>query len=106
MSGIYAMQRANGDWFAEERDGRLCVPVFPTSHFALMSRFRNLGMLQFKPVFLDSNSLQQLISKAGVTPIDFCLIDDPFSGLKRGKPLGQEQLASLMAGNSEQKVET
>lgn len=106
MPGIYAMQRENGDWFAEERDGRLCVPVFPTSHFALMSRFRNLGMLQFKPVFLDSKLLQKLISNAGEKPIDFCLIDDPFSGLKRGKPLSREQLASLMAGNSEQKIET
>lgn len=103
MSGVYAMQRANGDWFAEEREGRLCVPVFPTSHFALMSRFRNLGMLAFKPVFLNSKLLEQLISEAGEKPVDFCLINDPFSGLKFGKPLDREQMASLMASNSVKK---
>ena len=106
MTGIYAMQRANGDWFVEERDGRLNVPVFPTTHFALMSRFRNLGMLLFKPVFLNSDLLQQLISKADGKPIDFCLIDDPFGSLFRGKRLGREQLEVLMKGDAEMKVES
>jgi hypothetical protein len=28
MSSLYAMRRANGDWFAMDKGGRLHVPIF------------------------------------------------------------------------------
>ncbi len=95
MGDIYAMLRANGDWFAEDLDGRLRVPLFHTVHDALMSRLRNLGMLLFKPVTLDSNLLKQFISKSG-TAVDFCLIEDPFVSLKSCKRLELRQLSSFL----------
>jgi hypothetical protein len=65
METIYAMQRANGDWFSHELNGRLSLPLFRSVQNALMSRLRNFGMLLFKPVTLDSSLLKQLISEGG-----------------------------------------
>ena len=96
MGDIYAMQRANGDCFTEEQDGQLRVPLFHTVHDALMSRLRNLGMLLFKPVTLDSSLLKQLMSKSVGTPVEFCLIEDPFVSLNRGKKLERAQLSLLL----------
>lgn len=105
MGDIYAMQRANGDWFTETLDGRLRVPLFHSVHDALMSRLRNFAMLLFKPVTLDSNLLEQFISKSG-TAVDFCLIEDPFVSLKRGERVELRQLSSLLGSNAEMKRET
>ncbi len=52
MSNMYAMQRANGDWFAMDKGGRLHVPVFHSSWEAMLARVRNWGMQLFKPVLL------------------------------------------------------
>jgi hypothetical protein len=38
MKEIYAMRRANGDWFALEDHARLQVPLFHSSHEAMMAR--------------------------------------------------------------------
>ena len=97
MMDIYAMRRANGDWFALEQEGQLCVPVFHSSHDALMSRLRNFGMLLFEPVALNAGLLKQVTSTG--SEVDFCLVDDPFASLDRGSPMAQAQLALLMSAN-------
>jgi hypothetical protein len=102
MSDIYAMQRANGDWFADYLGGRLRVPLFHTVHDALMSRLRNFGMLLFKPVTLDPSSLAQLLRKSAATPVDFYLIEDPFVSLKSGKRLEHAQLSFLLESTPSQ----
>ena len=99
MGDIYAMRRANGDWFAEEINGRLHLPLFHTVHDAFMSRLRNFGMLFFQPVAFNARMLEQLDSKGEGDNVDFCIIDDPFGSLKRGQLLAREQLASLISGN-------
>ena len=99
MGDIYAMRRANGDWFAEEVNGRLHLPLFHTVHDAFMSRLRNFGMLFFQPVAFNARMLEQLDSKGEGDNVDFCIIDDPFGSLKRGQLLAREQLASLISGN-------
>ena len=98
MSDIYAMRRANGDWFAHEVNGRLHLPLFHTVHDAFMSRLRNVGMLLFQPVTFNACMLEQLDSKGGGDNVDFCMIDDPFVSLKRGQMLARAQLASLISG--------
>jgi len=98
MGDIYAMRRANGDWFADEVDGRLRLPLFHTVHDALMSRLRNFGMLVFQPVTFNARMLEQLDSKREGDSVDFCLIDDPFVSLKHGQLLARAQLASLING--------
>ena len=94
MSDIFAMRRANGEWFALEDRGRLCLPVFHSSHDAFMARLRTAEMLLFSPIALDAGLLAEIVK--GENQVDFCLVTNPFANLKNGSPLRQEQLASLI----------
>jgi len=38
---MYALQRANGDWFALDDHGRFRVPVFRSSSEAMVARARD-----------------------------------------------------------------
>ena len=96
MSGIYVMQRANGDVFSLDDHGRFRVPLFNSSRDAFLARLRNFGMLLFKPVQLDAGLLKQLIPSAGAAELDFCLVSDPLINLNRGRLLQPAQLAVLM----------
>ena len=95
MTEIYAMRRANGDWFALERHGRLRVPLFHSTGDALMARLRNFGMLLFEPVALDAKLLET-IAPAGDSDVDFCMVNDPFASLKRSALMPHSELALMM----------
>ena len=95
---IYAMRRANGDWFAFESHGRPCVPLFLSSHDALMSRLRNFEMLLFEPVALNAQLLEEVAPAGAGSNLDFRLVNDPFASLTRGSHLALAQVASLMNG--------
>lgn len=101
MNDIYAMQRANGDWFALEGHGRLRVPLFHSSHDAMIARLRNFGMLLFKPVALDARLLKENKPAAGGSEVDFFIVNDPFASLNRGRPVQQAQLALLISNPDE-----
>lgn len=94
MIGIFAMQRANGDWFALNDNGRLRVPLFHSASEAMEARRSNPGMLLFKPVPLDERALNDL------APADdnagYWLVSDPSIKLRRGRPLEHEQLVLLV----------
>ena len=96
MSDIFGMQRANGDWFALDHHGRLRVPLFHSSQDAMIARLRNHGMLVFKPMLLDDRFLKEIAPLPGEDNVDFCMVDDPFANLKRGKTVGRTQLALLI----------
>lgn len=96
MSVIYAMRRANGDWFAFEGRGRFRVPLFHSSHDALMATLRNSGMLLFKPVALDTGLLKEMVPAGGSGYVDFCMVKDPLVSLRRGKPVEQKDLVLLL----------
>ena len=68
MSDIFAMQRANGDWFALDHHGGLRVPLFHSIHDAMMARFHNFGLLLFKPVLVDALFLKKIAPLAGESP--------------------------------------
>jgi hypothetical protein len=93
---IYAMRRANGDWFALEGHGRLRVPLFHSSHDAMMARLRNFGMLLFKPVKLDARLLKQIVPIGSGSYADFRMVNDPFSSLDRGNPVERAELDLIM----------
>jgi hypothetical protein len=95
MPDIYAMRRANGDWFALEESGKPRVPVFHSSHDALMARLRNFEMLLFSPIALDKVLLHEIV--ADRNQVDFCMVNEPFASLKRGSRLQLAQLASLIS---------
>ena len=95
MTKVYAMRRANGDWFALERHGRLRVPLFHSSNDALIARVRNFGMLLFEPVALDAKLLET-IAPGGDSDVDFCMVRDPFASLKRSALMPHSELALMM----------
>jgi len=88
------MQRANGDWFALDHNGRLRVPLFHSSHDAMIARLRNFGLLDFKPVLLNAGFLKEIMP--GEDEVDFCMVDDPFASLNRGSTMTRTQLAWLI----------
>lgn len=94
MTDIYAMRRANGEWFALEDEGRLRVPVFHSIHDALMARLRTVEMLLFSPMALDASLLEEILD--GPSEVEFCMVNNPFASLKRGSSLQHAQLASLI----------
>jgi hypothetical protein len=104
MSDIFAMQRANGDWFALDHYGRLRVPLFHSIHDAMMARLRNFGLLLFQPVVVDALFLKNIVPLAGEDEVDFCLIDDPFASLTRGDTVGRRELTLLIPANEHKNI--
>jgi hypothetical protein len=96
MSNIFAMQRANGDWFAIDHQGRLRVPLFRSVHDAMMARLRNIGLLLYKPVVVDALFLKESVPLPGEDEVDFCMVDDPFVSLDRGRIVERRELAMLI----------
>jgi len=96
MSDVYAMQRANGDWFPLDDHGCFRVPLFHSSHEAMIARSRNFGMLLFKPVALNARLLKEIVPVGGAGDVDFWLVNDPLVSLNRGHLVEHAQLALLM----------
>jgi len=96
MDTLFAMQRANGDWFALDDRGRFRVPVFSSQQGGLMARVSNWGMRLFKPVALDGRALGELVPAEGAGDTDFWLVDDPFTSLNRGRLIDRAQLSLLV----------
>jgi hypothetical protein len=96
MSSLYAMQRANGDWFALDDSGRFRVPLFSSRQSGLMARVNHWGMRLFKPVALDGRTLGELVTADGVSETDFWLVEDPFTNLNRGRLIDSTQLSLLV----------
>jgi hypothetical protein len=97
MDGIYAMRRANGDWFALDDRGRFRVPVFSSRQDGLMARVHHWGMRLFKPVALDGRALGELVSPDGEGDTDLWLVETPFTALTRGRLLDRAQLSLLVS---------
>src|SRR6185436_10050814 len=99
MSDLYAMRRANGDWFALENHERVRVPLFSSRHDAMMARLRNFGMLLFEPVALDAKLLETIVP-GGVGDVDFSIGKDPLANLNRGGQVERAQLSLLMRNSN------
>jgi hypothetical protein len=96
MSCLYAMQRANGDWFALDDGGRFRVPLFSSRQGGSMARVKHRGLRLFKPVALDMRSLGELVPADGAGGTDFWLVEDPFTNLNRGRLIDRAQLSLLL----------
>jgi hypothetical protein len=96
MSNLFAMQRANGDWFALDESGRFRVPVFSSRQGGLMARVNHWGLRLFKPVALDGRALGELVPPEGAGDTDFWMVDDPFTSLNRGRLIDRAQLSLLV----------
>ena len=96
MSSLFAMQRANGDWFALDDRGRFRVPLFSSQQGGLMARVNDWGMRLFKPVPLDRRALGELVAPSGASETDFWLVEEPFISLNRGRLIDRAQLSLLV----------
>lgn len=94
MSNLYALRRANGDWYALDADGAFRVPVFRSTGDALQARAYNIEMLVFSPVLLDERHLKDL-GQVNSGPAHFWLVDQAAVNLKRGRRLEHAQLAKF-----------
>jgi hypothetical protein len=97
MNTLFAMQRANGDWFALDDRGRFRVPLFHSQQSGLMARVNHWGMRLFKPVALDGGALAELVPADGAGETDFWLVEDPFTSLSRGRLIERAQLSLLVS---------
>ena len=105
MSDIFAMQRANGDWFALDHHGGVRVPLFHSIHDAMMARLHNFGLLLFKPVVVDALFLKKIAPLPGEDAVDFCMVDDPFVSLNSCSIVGRRELALLIRPDEHQSIE-
>ncbi|HEX8890122.1 MAG TPA: hypothetical protein VF779_13275 [Pyrinomonadaceae bacterium] len=96
MSNLYAMRRANGDWFAFEEPGHLRMPLFSSGHKAMQARQHNWGMLLFKPVIFDERALNELAPTGEETGVHFWLAGGSSTKLGHGQLIDHAQLALLM----------
>ena len=93
MSQLYAMRRANGDWFALDDNGAFRVPVFRSHGDAMQARAFNVEMLVFSPVLLGSVALEDLTRENVAGPAQFWLVDEAAVNLKRGHRIDGAQLS-------------
>ena len=96
MKTMFAMRRANGDWFALDDQGSFRVPVFHSSAQAMVARSRDTGMECFRPVLLDTAAFKNLTT-TDEGKACFWLVADPLLKLSRGLPLDGKQLQQFMS---------
>jgi hypothetical protein len=95
MKTLFAMRRANGDWFALDDQGSFRVPIFHSSGEAMLARSRETGMECFRPVVLDPAAFKNLTT-TDEGKASFWLVADPLMKLSRGLPLDRKQLEQFM----------
>jgi hypothetical protein len=96
MKTLFAMRRANGDWFALDDQGSFRVPVFHSSAEAMLARSRDTGMECFKPIVLDAAAFKNLTT-TDEGKACFWLVADPLLKLSKGRPLDRQQLEQFMS---------
>lgn len=99
MKILYAMQRANGDWFALDDQGSFRVPVFHSSGAAMLARSRDSSMECFRPVALDTPAFNNLTS-TDEGKACFWLISDPLRKLSLGRAFDRQQLTQFIANGA------
>ena len=101
MKTMFAMRRANGDWYALDDHGSLRVPIFRSTRDAMVARRRDGGMECFRPVALDDAALKNLTTTSEGTAI-FWLVADPLRNLNRSLPLNQKEFEQFLRYPEEQ----
>lgn len=103
MKSLFAMRRANGDWFALDDGGRFRVPVFNSAGAAMIARSRDTGMECFVPAVLDEEAFKNVTS-TDEGKACFWLVADPLMKLSRGIPLDHQQLGLMIKNGAEQSL--
>ena len=99
MNTLFAMRRANGDWFALDDEGMFRVPIFRSSSAAMVARSRDSGMECFRPVSLDEAAFKNLTT-TDEGKACFWLVEDPLMNLNRGRALDRNGLEQLISNGA------
>jgi hypothetical protein len=97
MKSLFAMRRANGDWFALDDKGSFRVPVFHSSGAAMTARMQDSGMECFRPVVIDEAAFKNLTT-TNDGAASFWLVTDPLMKLSRGRALDHRELEAVLRG--------
>jgi hypothetical protein len=100
MKTLFAMRRANGDWFALYEQGHLRVPIFRSTRDAMVARRRDTGMECFRPVALDQTALQNLTTTSE-GQATFWLVADPLRNLNRSLALDRNEFEQFLTNLDE-----
>ncbi len=93
MNNLFAMRRANGDWYALDDRGSDRVPVFQSSKAAMTARSQDPRMECFRAVEIGEEALLDFTSSGDP---GFLLVTDPLRKLNRGQLLDHTQLTGLI----------
>ena len=104
MKTLFAMRRANGDWFALDDQGNFRVPVFHSKGEAMLARSRDSGMECFRPVMLDAAAFKNLTT-TDEGKASFWLVTDPLMNLSRGRAFDRGQLEQFMRNGEEKSAQ-
>jgi hypothetical protein len=96
MKTLFAMQRANGDWFALDQNEGFRVPIFSSNREAMQARAFNVEMLVFKPVLIDERALNDLAPANGQPATHFWLVKDACVNMERGAAMNHSDLAVMV----------
>lgn len=105
MNNIYAMKRANGDWFALKKHDGLRVPIFYNEDEAIRARTFNVEMLVFTPARLDEGAINNLV-RDSVKPSHFWLVELGCPTLTRGRVLTHAELSNMCHQQSQSQSPT
>lgn len=98
MENLFAMRRANGDWFALDDRGSLRMPVFRSKRDAVIAGLRHKEMECFRAARFDDRALQELRSSGNEN--GFWIVNDPTINLKKAVKIDIEQLVTLVQKRS------
>jgi hypothetical protein len=101
MKTLFAMRRANGDWFALDDEGGSRVPVFRSTRDAMVARRRDAGMECFRPVVLDESAFKNLTT-TDEGKATFWLVGDPLRNLNRSVRLNRKEFEKFIRSPEEQ----
>ena len=101
MKTLFAMRRANGDWFSLDDKGSFRVPLFQSSRDAMVARRRETGMECFKPIVLDEGALENLTTTDDGKAC-YWLVTDPLMKISRGRAFNRQQLEQFMSNGEGQ----
>lgn len=99
MKSLFAMRRANGDWYALDDHGGFRVPVFQSAGAAMVARSRDTGMECFRPALLDGPAFENLTT-TDEGKASFWLVADPLRKLSLGCPMDHQQLAKFLSNGA------
>ena len=95
IRSLFAMRRANGDWFALDDNGGFRVPIFYSSSAAMAARMQDASMECFRPVVIDEAALTDLTTSDGGKG-SYWLVSDPLRKLSNGRSLDHQGLEVLL----------